>query len=93
MSELFSVPYFIDNLKQHIAMNQHEDKIHAMNAYYRSVVSTLVQDQLTKNAVVLKRIQHLDEAYQKVKKKANKWTKNNTLSHDCKGCFSCRKSF
>ncbi|MDP4137839.1 MAG: protein YvfG, partial [Bacillota bacterium] len=45
-----------------------EDKIHAMNSYYRSVVSTLVQDQLTKNAVVLKRIQHLDEAYNKVKR-------------------------
>ena len=39
-----------------------------MNSYYRSVVSTLVQDQLTKNAVVLKRIQHLDEAYNKVKR-------------------------
>lgn len=51
-------------------MNQNEDKVHAMNAYYRSVVSTLVQDQLTKNAVVLKRIQHLDEAYQKVKKES-----------------------
>ncbi|MED1577383.1 MULTISPECIES: protein YvfG [Bacillus] len=70
MSELFSVPYFVDNLKQHIAMNQNEDKVHAMNAYYRSVVSTLVQDQLTKNAVVLKRIQHLDEAYRKVKKES-----------------------
>ncbi|PLV39541.1 YvfG protein [Bacillus subtilis subsp. subtilis] len=26
MSELFSVPYFIENLKQHIEMNQSEDK-------------------------------------------------------------------
>ncbi|MEC1361400.1 protein YvfG [Bacillus subtilis] len=72
MSELFSVPYFIENLKQHIEMNQTEDKIHAMNSYYRSVVSTLVQDQLTKNAVVLKRIQHLDEAYNKVKRGESK---------------------
>ncbi|KAA6450720.1 protein YvfG [Bacillus swezeyi] len=68
MSELFSVPYFIDNFKTHIEMNPNEDKVHAMNSYYRSVVSTLVQDQLTKNAVVLKRIQHLDEAYNKVKR-------------------------
>ena len=74
MSELFSVPYFIENLKQHIEMNQSEDKIHAMNSYYRSVVSTLVQDQLTKNAVVLKRIQHLDEAYNKVKRGESKET-------------------
>ncbi|KXZ20165.1 hypothetical protein AXI59_13030 [Bacillus nakamurai] len=68
MSELFSVPYFIENFTQHIEMNPNEDRIHAMNSYYRSVVSTLVQDQLTKNAVVLKRIQHLDEAYNKVKR-------------------------
>ncbi|KAF1680549.1 protein YvfG [Bacillus mexicanus] len=72
MSELFSVPYFIENFKQHIEMNRSEDKIHAMNSYYRSVVSTLVQDQLTKNAVVLKRIQHLDEAYNKVKRGESK---------------------
>ena len=50
-------------------MNPDQDKIHSMNSYYRSVVSTLVQDQLTKNAVVLKRIQHLDEAYNLVKNK------------------------
>ncbi|EWH20626.1 protein YvfG [Bacillus haynesii] len=68
MTELFSVPYFIENFKTHIDMHPNEDKIHAMNSYYRSVVSTLVQDQLTKNAVVLKRIQHLDEAYNKVKR-------------------------
>lgn len=91
MSELFSVPYFVDNLKQHITMNQNEDKIHAMNAYYRSVVSTLVQDQLTKNAVVLKRIQHLDEAYQKVKKKANERTRTPFVMM-AKGVFHLRKA-
>lgn len=69
MSELFSVPYFEDNFKQHIEMNSGKAaRIDAMNSYYRSVVSTLAQDQLTKNAEVLKRIQNLDEAYNKVKK-------------------------
>ncbi|MCD7035719.1 protein YvfG [Metabacillus sp. GX 13764] len=68
MSELFSVPYFESNLKQHIDMNKDKSsRTDAMNSYYRSVVSTLVQDQLTKNAEVLKRIQNLDEAYNKVK--------------------------
>ncbi|MTH53794.1 hypothetical protein GKZ89_10295 [Bacillus mangrovi] len=68
MSELFSTPYFQQNFRQHIDMNQGKmTKTDAMNSYYRSVVSTLVQDQLTKNAVVLKRIQNLDEAYNTVK--------------------------
>ncbi|MRX72321.1 hypothetical protein GJU40_09170 [Bacillus lacus] len=69
MSELFSLPYFKQNLKEHISMNEgRSGKIDAMNSYYRSVVSTLVQDQLTKNSVVLKRIQNLDEAYNEIKK-------------------------
>ncbi|AZB44427.1 hypothetical protein CEF21_20220 [Bacillus sp. FJAT-42376] len=68
MSELFSIPYFEQNFRQHIEMNQGKmAKTDAMNSYYRSVVSTLVQDQLTKNAEVLKRIQHLDKAYSTVK--------------------------
>ena len=71
-------------------MNQNEDKVHAMNAYYRSVVSTLVQDQLTKNAVVLKRIQHLDEAYQKVKKKANE-RKEHPFVKMTKGVYHMQK--
>ncbi|MBD1383525.1 protein YvfG [Metabacillus arenae] len=70
MSELFSVPYFEENFEQHIEMNKDRMKrIDAMNSYYRSVVSTLVQDQLTKNNVVLKRIQNLDEAYNMIKAK------------------------
>ncbi|MDQ0857329.1 protein YvfG [Bacillus sp. V2I10] len=68
MSELFSVPYFEQNFKEHIKQNEGQvPKLDAMNRYYRSVVSALVQDQLTKNSVVLKRIQNLDEAYNTIK--------------------------
>ncbi|WP_282033815.1 protein YvfG [Metabacillus indicus] len=68
MSELFSVPFFVQNFKEHLKHNENQiPELDAMNRYYRSVVSTLVQDQLTKNSVVLKRIQNLDEAYNKVK--------------------------
>ncbi|MGD6817187.1 protein YvfG [Metabacillus sp. 84] len=73
MSDLFSIPYFEQNFRQHADLNQGKmGKTDAMNSYYRSVVSTLVQDQLTKNAEVLKRIQHLDEAYNNVKSEQRK---------------------
>ncbi|MBS2970557.1 protein YvfG [Metabacillus sp. KIGAM252] len=73
MSELFSIPYFEQNFRQHVELNNGKmNKTDAMNSYYRSVVSTLVQDQLTKNAEVLKRIQHLDEAYNTVKSEQKK---------------------
>mgnify|MGYP001488067691 CR=1 FL=1 len=69
MSQLFSVPYFEENFRQYIQMNKGKSsKIDAMNSYYRSVVSTLIYDQLTKNAEVLKRLQNLDQAYNHVKK-------------------------
>ncbi|WLR41427.1 protein YvfG [Bacillus carboniphilus] len=68
MSQLFSKQHFEENFRQHIEMNQDRSKVDAMNGYYRSVVSSLVQDQLTKNYEIIKRIQNLDEAYKKVKK-------------------------
>ncbi|WP_243388219.1 protein YvfG [Bacillus kexueae] len=68
MTQMFSVPYFEENFRQHLKMNANgASKIDAMNSYYRSVVSTLVHDQLTKNAEVLKRIQNLDVAYNNIK--------------------------
>ncbi|WP_243290352.1 protein YvfG [Bacillus sp. FJAT-47783] len=71
MTQLFSVQYFEESIRQHIKMNAAtSSKIDAMNSYYRSVVSTLVHDQLTKNAEVLKRIQNLDTAYNNVKAEA-----------------------
>jgi len=68
MSELFSVRYFEENLRQHIEMNkQFQNKVDAMNSYYRSIVSTLIHQPLTKNSEVVRRLQNLDEAYNKVK--------------------------
>jgi len=68
MSELFSVRYFEENLRQHIEMNkQFQSKVDAMNSYYRSIVSTLIHQPLTKNSEVVRRLQNLDEAYNKVK--------------------------
>ncbi|ASS90308.1 MAG: hypothetical protein C6W58_16155 [Bacillaceae bacterium] len=68
MTQLFSVSYFKENFKQYIEMNKEKSsKIDAMNSYYRSVVSTLIYDQLTKNAEILKRLQNLDQAYNQVK--------------------------
>jgi len=68
MSELFSIRYFEENLRQHIEMNkQFQSKVDAMNSYYRSIVSTLIHQPLTKNSEVVRRLQNLDEAYNKVK--------------------------
>jgi hypothetical protein len=68
MAELFSVRYFEENLRQHVEMNKKfQNKIDAMNSYYRSVVSTLVNQPLTKSSEIVRRLQNLDEAYNKVK--------------------------
>jgi hypothetical protein len=68
MAELFSVRYFEENLRQHIEMNKEfQSKVDAMNSYYRSIVSTLINQQLTKSSEIVRRLQNLDEAYNKVK--------------------------
>ncbi|NGP45322.1 protein YvfG [Bacillaceae bacterium SIJ1] len=61
--QLFSVDYFVDSFTAH-AEKHHEMRTQdAINAYYRSVVSTLVQDRLTKNSEIMRRLRNLDEAY------------------------------
>jgi hypothetical protein len=68
MTEIFSVDYFIENLREHVERNiEFNDRVDAMNSYYRSIVSTLVNEQLTKGTETLQRIQNLDEAYTTVK--------------------------
>lgn len=68
MNQQFSVDYFIDNFQMYIEQNEHDHTpIDAMNRYYRSVVSTLLLDHLTKNAEIVKRLRNLDAAYEHVK--------------------------
>jgi hypothetical protein len=68
MTEVFSVDYFTENLRKHVEQNiEFNDRVDAMNSYYRSIVSTLVTEQLTKGSETLWRIRNLDEAYTKVK--------------------------
>ncbi|MFC0187479.1 protein YvfG [Fictibacillus aquaticus] len=71
MSESFSIPYFEENLRQYIDRNRDVfTKNHAMNAYYRSIVGTLINDNLNKNGEIVRRIRNLEEAYKNVKNEA-----------------------
>jgi hypothetical protein len=71
MSESFSIPYFEENLRQYIDRNRDVfTKNHAMNAYYRSIVGTLINDNLNKNGEIVRRIRNLEEAYKNIKNEA-----------------------
>ncbi len=68
MSEVFSVDYFVENLRNHVEMHiDFNDQVDAMNSYYRSIVSTLVNEHLNGGSETLFRIRNLDEAYTTVK--------------------------
>ncbi|WP_456277722.1 protein YvfG [Bacillus sp. AK128] len=68
MSDTFSVDYFAENLRKHVEMHaEFNDRVDAMNSYYRSIVSTLVTEKLTKGSETLQRIRNLDEAYTTIK--------------------------
>ncbi|MCF6137839.1 protein YvfG [Pseudalkalibacillus berkeleyi] len=63
--EQFSVAFFEENF--HTYAEQNEDvfsKHQAMNSYYVSMVSTLVNDNINKNSEIVKRIRNLNTAYQ-----------------------------
>jgi YvfG protein len=68
VSEAFSVPYFKENFQQYIERNKDVfTKTHAMNAYYRSIVGTLINDNLNKNSEIVRRIRNLETAYIEIK--------------------------
>lgn len=68
MAEQFSVAFFEENFKQYIERNKDVfTKNHAMNAYYRSIVGTLINDNLNKNGEIVRRIRNLETAYNQVK--------------------------
>lgn len=68
MAEQFSVKFFEENFLQYIDRNKDVfTKSHAMNAYYRSIVGTLINDHLNKNGEIVRRIRNLEEAYTNIK--------------------------
>lgn len=68
MTEVFSVDYFVENLRKHVELNgEFNDRVDAMNSYYRSIVSTLVNEKLAATSETLHRIRNLDEAYTIIK--------------------------
>jgi hypothetical protein len=68
MTEVFSVDYFVENLRKHVELNvEFNDRVDTMNSYYRSIVSTLVNEKLSGSSETLNRIRNLDEAYTTVK--------------------------
>ncbi|MBM7661520.1 hypothetical protein JOC85_002323 [Bacillus mesophilus] len=68
MTDTFSVEYFTENLRKHVELHsEFNDRVDAMNSYYRSIVSTLVSEKLTGTSETLSRIRNLDDAYTNVK--------------------------
>jgi hypothetical protein len=66
--EQFSVVFFEGNFKKYIEQNNDVfSKIEAMNSYYRTMVSSIIQDHINKNSELIRRVRNLDEAYQNVK--------------------------
>ncbi|WLD91979.1 protein YvfG [Alkalihalobacillus sp. AL-G] len=67
--EQFSVAFFEENFLQFAKQNSDVFSKHqAMNNYYVSMVSTIINDNINKNSELVKRIRNLDTAYQKVRK-------------------------
>jgi hypothetical protein len=66
--EQFSVVFFEENFKKYIEQNNDVfTKIEAMNSYYRTMVSSIIQDHINKNSELIRRVRNLDEAYLNVK--------------------------
>lgn len=67
-SNLFSVDYFKKALRLQIEKDSHiSSPAQAMNSYYHSVVSAIIQDRINKNFELIRRIRNLDAAYKAVK--------------------------
>mgnify|MGYP001319152889 CR=1 FL=1 len=66
--EIFSVDYFKEALKVQIEKNKaHMSPIHAMNSYYRSVVSSTIYDNRRKKIDLIMRLRNLDQAYNEIR--------------------------
>lgn len=68
-TDKFSVDYFKEALTLHIEKNKDfVAPTHAANSFYRSMVSTIIYDNLNKNFELIRRLKNLDAAYNEVKK-------------------------
>ncbi|WP_257348009.1 protein YvfG [Pseudalkalibacillus decolorationis] len=66
--EQFSVIFFEENFLKFVEQNNDVfSKQQAMNNYYVSMVSTIINDNINKNSELVKRIRNLDTAYQNVR--------------------------
>ena len=67
-TDKFSVDYFKEALTVHIEKSKDVlNPVQAANSYYRSVVSTIIHDNLNKNFELVRRVRNLDEAYNEIK--------------------------
>ncbi|WEG12162.1 protein YvfG [Pullulanibacillus sp. KACC 23026] len=67
-TDKFSVDYFKEALTLHVEKNKdYVTFTHAMNSFYRSMVSTIIADNLNKNFELIRRLKNLDQAYNDVK--------------------------
>lgn len=67
-SNLFSIDYFKQALRLQIKKNASQmTPTQAMNSYYHTVVSAVIQDRINKNFELIRRIRNLDSAYRAVK--------------------------
>lgn len=76
-TDKFSVDYFKEALSLHIEKNkEYVGAVHAANSFYRSMVSSIIYDNLNKNFELIRRIKNLDEAYNDIKKKIQETEQN-----------------
>ena len=67
-TDKFSVDYFKEALRTHIDKNKdYVSSTQAANSFYRSMVSSIIYDNLNKNFELIRRIRNLDEAYNQIK--------------------------
>lgn len=65
--QLFTTDRLAVNFKEYIRQNEaYMTKTQALNAYYKVVSGSILADRIAKNADLITRMRHLEEAYQKV---------------------------
>ncbi|VWX37078.1 MULTISPECIES: protein YvfG [Exiguobacterium] len=65
--QLFTADRLVANFKEYIRQNEaYMTKTQALNAYYKVVSGSILADRIAKNADLIVRMRHLEEAYQRV---------------------------